>query len=112
MKKRGRYYEFKRIIKIVSYNTIRDAQNKEIMDFIEEYLKSYGFTIKRIAKCLVAYNDKNPNIGFIGHTDTVDYESWDGDPFVLQEKENKLIGLGACDMKGGIASILFAISRA
>ncbi len=97
--------------KLVSYNTIRDTQNKEIMRFIEEYLKSYGFTIKRIDKCLIAYNHKNPNIGFIGHTDTVDYASWDGNPFILQEKEDKLIGLGACDMKGGIASILFAISK-
>lgn len=102
----------KEILKLlVSYNTIRDNQNKEIMDFIEEYLKNYGFTIERVDKSLVAYNDKNPNIGFIGHTDTVDYESWDGDPFVLQEKEDKLIGLGACDMKGGIASILYAVSK-
>ena len=104
--------DVKEILKLlVSYNTIRDNQNREIMDFIEEYLKSYGFTIERVDKSLVAYNDKNPNIGFIGHTDTVDYESWDGDPFVLQEKEDKLIGLGACDMKGGIASILYAISK-
>ena len=104
--------DVKEILKLlVSYNTIRDTQNKEIMDFIEKYLKGYGFTIERVDKCLIAYNDKNPNIGFIGHTDTVDYESWDGNPFVLQEKEGKLIGLGACDMKGGIASILYAISK-
>lgn len=97
--------------KLVSYNTIKDNQNKEIMDFIESYLKKYNFTTKRIKKCLVAYNDENPNIGFIGHTDTVDYESWDGDPFILQEKGEKLIGLGACDMKGGLAAILSVISK-
>lgn len=97
--------------KLVSYNTIKDNQNKEIMDFIEEYLKKYNFTIKRINKCLVAYNSETPNIGFIGHTDTVDYESWDGDPFILQENEDKLIGLGACDMKGGLAAMLSAISK-
>ena len=27
--------------KLVSYNTIRDNQNKEIMDFIEDYLKKF-----------------------------------------------------------------------
>lgn len=97
--------------KLVSYNTIRDNQNKEIMDFIENYLKKYNFTIKRINKCLVAYNSETPNIGFIGHTDTVNYESWDGDPFTLQENEDKLIGLGACDMKGGLAAMLSAISK-
>ena len=102
----------KEILKqLVSYNTIKDKQNKEIMNYIENYLKTYNFTTKRIKKCLIAYNDKNPKIGFIGHTDTVDYESWDGNPFELQEKEDILIGLGACDMKGGIASILSAISK-
>ena len=104
--------EIKEILKkLVSYNTIRDNQNKEIMDFIENYLKTYNFTTKRVKKCLIAYNDENPNIGFIGHTDTVDYESWDGNPFELQEDGDKLIGLGSCDMKGGIAAILSAISK-
>lgn len=96
---------------LVSFNTIRDKDNKEIMDYIETYLKKYNFVTERIEKCLIAYNDENPNIGFVGHTDTVDYESWNGDPFTLQEIDNKLIGLGACDMKGGIASILSVISK-
>ena len=104
--------ETKEILKrLVSYNTIKDYQNKEIMDFIEKYLKGYSFTIKRINKCLIAYNDDKPNIGFLGHTDTVAYESWDGNPFVLQEENDKLIGLGACDMKGGLAAILSTISK-
>lgn len=96
---------------LVSFNTIRDKDNKKIMDYLENYLKKYDFITERIDKCLIAYNSDNPNIGFIGHTDTVDYESWDGDPFTLQEIDNKLIGLGSCDMKGGIASILSVISK-
>ena len=104
--------ELKEILrKLVSYNTIKDKENKELMDFIEEYLKGYNFTTKRINKCLIAFNDTNPNIGFVGHTDTVDYESWDGNPFELQEKDDVLTGLGVCDMKGGVASILSAISE-
>lgn len=104
--------EAKEILKkLVGYNTIRDYQNKEIMDFIENYLKKYDFTVKRIQKCLIAYNSEKPNIGFIGHTDTVDYESWEGNPFDLQESKGKLIGLGACDMKGGLAAILSTISK-
>ena len=58
--------------KLVSYNTIKDGQNKEIMNFIENYLKKYDFNVKRINKCLIAYkNSETPSIGFIGHTDTV-----------------------------------------
>jgi acetylornithine deacetylase len=104
--------DVKNILKdLVSFNTIRDKENKEIMDYIENYLKKYNFETERIEKCLIAYNDPNPNVGFVGHTDTVDYESWDGDPFTLQEVDNKLIGLGACDMKGGVASILSVVNK-
>lgn len=104
--------ETKKILsKLISYNTIKDKENKEIMDYIESYLTKYNFTTERIGKCLIAYNDSNPNIGFVGHTDTVDYENWNGSPFKMQEQDDKLIGLGACDMKGGIASLLGAISK-
>ena len=96
---------------LISFNTINDKENKEIMDYIENYLKRFNFTIKRINKCLIAYNDLNPNVGFVGHTDTVNYESWDGNPFELKKIDNKLIGLGACDMKGGIAAILACLNN-
>lgn len=50
--------EAKEILKdLVSYNTIKDKENKEIMDYIEVYLKDYNFEIKRVNKCLIAYND-------------------------------------------------------
>ncbi len=97
--------------KLVSFNTIKDKENKQIMDYIEDYLKKYNFSTRRIDKCLIAFNDPSPKIGFIGHTDTVDYESWDGNPFELKEDGDKLIGLGSCDMKGGIAAILSSISK-
>ena len=104
--------DIKEILKsLVSFNTIKDQDNKKIMEFIENYLKRFNFKTKRIGKCLIASNDPNPNIGFIAHTDTVDFESWDGDPFTVQEKDNKFIGLGVCDMKGSIAAILSAIAK-
>ena len=54
---------------------------------------------------------ENPSVGFLGHTDTVEYiEGWNTNPFELAEKDGKLFGLGACDMKGGIAAMLDAIS--
>ena len=36
--------------KLVSFNTINDKENKEIMDYIEEYLKQYNFITKREKK--------------------------------------------------------------
>lgn len=46
-------------------------------------------------------------LSFIGHTDTIPaVEGWDTDPFVAFEQANRLYGLGACDMKAGLACIL------
>ena len=46
-------------------------------------------------------------LNFNGHTDTVPVcESWETDPFTPVTKEGRMYGLGACDMKAGIACIL------
>ena len=103
----------KEILKeLVRINTIKDKDNKEIINYIENYLKDLGFTTEYKSKCLVMSNRKDCNIGFLGHTDTVDYSSdWNTNPFELTEIDNKLYGLGSCDMKGGIATILSVIPK-
>ena len=46
-------------------------------------------------------------LNFNGHTDTVPIvEGWDMDPFTPIVREDKMYGLGSCDMKGGIACTL------
>jgi succinyl-diaminopimelate desuccinylase len=46
-------------------------------------------------------------LSFIGHTDTIPVvEGWDTDLFTAVERGNRLYGLGACDMKAGLACIL------
>ena len=46
-------------------------------------------------------------LNLCGHTDTVPVcEGWDTDPFTPVTREDRLYGLGACDMKGGIACVL------
>ena len=55
-------------------------------------------------------NDYKP--GFIGHSDTVDTtDGWLTNPFTLTQKDDLLYGLGACDMKGGIAAFLQALKE-
>ena len=96
---------------LVGFNTIKDRQNKEILDYIENYLENLGFTVEKRKKYLVMSYGKSPKLAFIGHSDTVEYiDGWDSNPFILTKKENNLYGLGACDMKGGIAAFLSALS--
>jgi len=98
--------------KLVSYNTIKDKENKEIINYIEEKLLNLGFKTSYKGKYLIMQYGENPKVGFLGHTDTVEYiEGWKTNPFKLAEKDGNVYGLGTCDMKGGIAAFIESISK-
>ena len=103
----------KKILKeLISYNTINDKENEKIINYIEKYLKEYGFKTEYKSKCLVMSNSNDCSIGFLGHTDTVSYsDDWSSNPFELKELNGKLYGLGTSDMKGSIAAILKAVTK-
>ena len=105
--------EVKEILKnLVKINTMNDKENKQILDYIEECLKLLGFKTEKKDKFLIMKNKEESPIGFLGHTDTVEYtDGWDYDQFDLTEVDDKLYGLGVCDMKAGIAAIISAISQ-
>ena len=49
---------------------------------------------------------------FNGHIDVVSGEprsAWTTDPFTPQVRDGRLYGRGACDMKGGVAAMVFAL---
>jgi acetylornithine deacetylase len=96
---------------LVEFNTIKDKENPEIIDYLENYLTSLGFKTEYKSKCLVMSIGENPQIGFLGHTDTVEYIEEFKNPHTLTLKDGNLYGLGACDMKGGIAAMLDAVSE-
>ena len=103
--------------KLVSFNTIEDLENDDAINWIEKYLNDNGFKCKRITddstkkQCLIAQIGEEPILGFSGHLDTVNYnQGWNTNPFKLEIIDNKAYGLGACDMKSGIAAFLKACS--
>ena len=103
--------DYKILKELVKFNTIKDKENKEIIEFLENYLLNLGFKTEYKEKSLIMSYGENPAVGFLGHTDTVEYiEGWKTKPFDLIEKEGKLFGLGVCDMKSGIAAILDVLS--
>ena len=98
--------------KLVGYNTIKDKENNEILDFISSQLQDLGFRLDKKERYLIMSIGKDYELGFIGHSDTVDYiEGWKTNPFVLTEKDGKLYGLGSCDMKSGIAAFMQALKE-
>ena len=103
--------EFEILKKLISFNTIKDKENKKILNYIESYLKGLGFKTEIKTKNLVMSIGENPQLGFLGHTDTVMYTNEFIDPFNVKIKDGKLYGLGVCDMKGGIAAMLDALSE-
>ena len=51
-------------------------------------------------------------MSFIGHTDVVSVSNdWKSSPFELTKEEDKLIGRGVSDMKGGIAAFLYVLKQ-
>lgn len=97
---------------LVSFNTIKDKENQKILNYIEQFLSNLGFKTLKKEKYLIMSIGKNPKLAFLGHSDTVDYiNGWSINPFELTKKEDKLYGLGACDMKGAIASFLQVLSE-
>lgn len=54
-------------------------------------------------------NSTGPTLLFNGHVDTVlAVEGWSSDPWQCKRDGDKLYGLGACDMKAGVAAAMLA----
>ena len=79
----------------------------EILNFEEEGTASIKNLWSKIGS-------KGPTICFAGHTDVVptgNIDEWSSDPFDANEVNDKIVGRGAADMKGSIASFISATRR-
>ena len=88
-------------------------------DIVESYLGPLGFETKRInylniENLFSSIGSKGPLFCFLGHTDVVPSgpeELWDIDPFKPEVIDDYLIGRGAADMKGAVATFLLAVKE-
>lgn len=94
---------------LVKFNTIKDKENNQIIDYIQNKLKKIGFKTEYKTKVLIMSIGDNPKLGFLGHTDTVEYIEEFKNPFDIRFEGENIYGLGVCDMKGGIAAMLDAV---
>jgi len=86
-------------------------------EFLAERLARLGFAIEPVRRGKVTNlwarrGEARPLLCFIGHTDVVPtgpIEKWHSDPFVPTERDGKLFGRGAADMKTSIAAFVVAV---
>lgn len=108
--------------KLIAFPTVSRASNLELIDFVAKLLEARG-----IKHTVVASEDGRkanlfasvgpeaaPGILLSGHTDVVpvDGQNWTVDPFSMTERDGRLYGRGAADMKGFVACAVSACLEA
>jgi len=104
---------------LIGFDTTSRNSNLELMDWVKEYLDGLGiaselfFNLERSKANLYARigPDIPGGVMLSGHTDVVPVEgqNWTVPPFAMSERDGKLYGRGAADMKGFIACMLAAL---
>lgn len=104
------------LARLVAFDTVSYKSNLALIDFVRDYLDSYGIASHLIfdasgakANLYATLGPQDiPGVVLSGHTDVVPVEDqdWTSDPFTLVEKNGRLFGRGTCDMKGFIATAL------
>jgi acetylornithine deacetylase len=107
------------LARLIGFATVSRDSNLELIGFIRDYLAGLGVDselfhnregTKANLFATIGPLDKG-GVVLSGHTDVVpvDGQAWTVEPFCLSERDGRLYGRGAADMKGFIASVLAAV---
>ncbi len=102
--------------RLVAFPTVSRDGNLELIDYVRSYLQGFGIASeltfddeRRKANLFATIGPEDRGgICLSGHTDVVpvDGQDWSVPPFAVTEREGRLHGRGACDMKGFLAAVL------
>nr|WP_321457135.1 acetylornithine deacetylase [uncultured Cohaesibacter sp.] len=103
---------------LIGYDTVSRHSNRELIDHVAETLEKLGADVNILpnedgskANLIARFGPADvPGVVLSGHTDVVPAEedSWITPPFVADEREGRIYGRGACDMKGFVACVITA----
>jgi acetylornithine deacetylase len=104
------------IRKLVSFDTTSRNSNLALIDYVRDYLAGHGIEAEYVhdesGKKANLYATLGPadrgGLMLSGHTDVVpiDGQDWRSDPWTIVERDGRLYGRGACDMKSFVAVAL------
>ena len=108
--------------RLIAFPTVSRDFNLQLVAYVRELLAPLGARISLVhnsegtkANLHAVLGPSTPGgILLSGHTDVVpaDGQAWTSDPFRLAVRDGRVIGRGACDMKGFVACVLAAAERA
>ena len=104
---------------VSSINPQWDQSNQRVIEPLSDWLGQLGFRVEILTvpgqpgkSNLVASAGNGPDgLVISGHSDTVpcDEALWRSNPFTLDERDNRLYGLGTSDMKAFFALVIEAL---
>ena len=106
---------------LIGFDTTSRNSNLDLIHWVQSYLGDFGVPAHLIfdaegrkanLHAVIGPRDA-PGVILSGHTDVVpvDGQAWTSDPFRLTERNGRLHGRGASDMKGFLAAALAAVPR-
>jgi acetylornithine deacetylase len=104
--------------RLVGFDTVSSKSNLALIEFVADRLDGLGVPVKLVhddartkANLFATIGpDREGGVALSGHTDVVPVagQKWSSDPFTLTERDGRLVGRGATDMKGFVACALAA----
>lgn len=103
---------------LVGHDSVVGRPNLALIEAVADWLDAHGISCRVMvgpegdrANLFATIGDADrPGYVLSGHVDVVPAgePEWRADPFILRRQGDRLIGRGACDMKGFVAAVLAA----
>lgn len=104
---------------LIAFDTTSRLSNLALIEYVRDYLAGFGIDSELLFNDDGSKANLHARIGpsvsggvmLSGHSDVVpvDGQAWTVPPFAMSEREGRLYGRGAADMKGFIACVLAAV---